>query len=116
LSFSSSVGPATTSTAIYAAGNKTKKRRPSSASSTGGGGFGGAAMEPCPCGSGGTYSGCCGRLHRDVNSFRTATAEQVVRARYSAYARKQPDFLMASTHPRNTAFDADLRRWKDTIR
>lgn len=103
------------SAALFAV-KKKKKNRPGSGSSNGGGGFGGAAMESCPCGSGETYASCCGKLHRDVNSFRMATPEQVVRARYSAYAKKQPDFLMASTHPLNKNFDTDLKRWKDTIK
>jgi hypothetical protein len=108
----------TTPSALFAGGAKTKKKRSSSSSTANksGGGFGGAAMEPCPCGSGDAYSGCCGRLHKDVNAFRLATAEQVVRARYSAYAKKQAEFLMASTHPMNKAFDTDLKRWRDTIR
>lgn len=95
-----------------------KKKRPSSniGRTSGGGGFGGAAMEQCPCGSGDPYSGCCGRLHQDGNAYRVATAEQVVRARYSAYAKKQAEFLMASTHPLNKAFDTDSKRWKETIR
>ena len=63
---------------------KSKKKRTSP-----GGGFGGASMEPCPCGSGETYNNCCSTLHRDVNAFKSATAEQVVRARYSAFAKKQ---------------------------
>ena len=70
------------------AGNKkqkTKKKRNTGS----GGGFGGSAMEPCPCGSGLTYSGCCGKVHKDVSAFKGATAGEIVRARYSAYAKKQ---------------------------
>lgn len=70
---------------LQAAKKKTK-------SSGGGGGksrFGGAAMEPCPCGSEESYSVCCGKIHRDIKAFQSATAEQVVRARYSAYSKKQ---------------------------
>lgn len=78
--------------------------------------FGGASMEPCPCGSSESYSRCCGRIHRDVNAYKSATASQVVRARYSAYAKKQPEFLMASTHPLHKDFDSDLKRWKDQIK
>jgi hypothetical protein len=102
------------STTLYATKKKEKKR--SSSRNNSSGGFGGAAMESCPCGSGETYSTCCGKLHRDVNSYRIATPAQIVRARYSAYAKKQPEFLMASTHPRNINFDTDLKRWKDSIK
>lgn len=51
-------------------------------------GFGGAAIEPCPCGSGNGYMKCCGKLHTDETAYAAATAEQVVRARYSAYAKR----------------------------
>lgn len=91
---------------------KIKKKRSAGA----GGGFGGASMEPCPCGSSESYSRCCGRIHKDVNAYKSATASEVVRARYSAYAKKQADFLMASTHPLHKDFDADLKRWKEQIK
>ena len=52
-------------------------------------GFGGKATEPCPCGSGIGYMKCCGKLHKDPQAFADATAEQVVRARYSAYAKRE---------------------------
>ena len=81
------------------------------------GGFGGASMAPCPCGSGDSYKACCGRLHRDTGrTLKQATAEQVVRARYAAFSRQQPDFLMATTHPLNKEFQTDLRAWKASIR
>ena len=67
----------------------TKKKPTNKKKKSTGGGFGGASMEPCPCGSDLTYSGCCGKIHKDVTAFKTATAGQIVRARYSAYAKKQ---------------------------
>jgi SEC-C motif-containing protein len=82
----------------------------------GGGGFGGAALEPCPCGSSDTYSRCCGKIHKDVNAYKSAKAEQVARARYSAYAKKQADFLMATTHPLHKDFNSDLKQWKEQIK
>ena len=39
----------------------------------------------CPCGSGTAYDGCCGRLHR--GAAQALTAEELMRSRYSAYAR-----------------------------
>jgi hypothetical protein len=77
---------------VLFAAKKKKKSRKSSAgtASSSSSSFGGISMEPCPCGSEDTaYANCCGKLHRDVNAFSSATAEQVVRARYSAYAKKQ---------------------------
>lgn len=52
-------------------------------------GFGGAAISPCPCGSQSAYMKCCGLLHTNAKAYADATAEQVVRARYSAYAKRQ---------------------------
>lgn len=52
----------------------------------------------CPCGSGAVYQACCGPLH---NGERQAeTAEQLMRARYSAYARGDADYLFRTWHPR----------------
>ena len=59
---------------------------------------------------------CCGRLHRDVKAYADATAEQVVRARYSAYAKREVDFIVGSTHPLNKSFMGDVEHWKETIR
>jgi hypothetical protein len=103
-------------TCLFATSSKKKKKRPANKDDKSVGGFGGAAMESCPCGSEEAYSKCCGKIHGNINSFRLASPEQVVRARYSAYAKKKPEFLMASTHPTNKAFDPDLKRWKDTIK
>eukprot|EP00585_Thalassiosira_rotula_P005725 CAMPEP_0196154574 /NCGR_PEP_ID=MMETSP0910-20130528/39140_1 /TAXON_ID=49265 /ORGANISM="Thalassiosira rotula, Strain GSO102" /LENGTH=253 /DNA_ID=CAMNT_0041418621 /DNA_START=83 /DNA_END=841 /DNA_ORIENTATION=- len=78
-------------------------------------GFGGAATAPCPCGSNLGYVKCCGKLHKDANAYAKATAEQVVRARYSAYAKREIDFIIGSTHPLNKAFMSDIEHWKKTI-
>ena len=104
------------SSALFAAKKKKKKGKKSNSGGMTFGGFGGAAMESCPCGSGETYSACCSKVHKDVQFFRKATAEQIVRARYSAYAKKLPEFLMMSTHPDNRAFNPDLRAWKESIK
>ncbi|KAL3768001.1 hypothetical protein ACHAWU_005459 [Discostella pseudostelligera] len=79
-------------------------------------GFGGAAVEDCPCGTGLGYMKCCGKLHRDGKAYADATAEQVVRARYSAYAKREVDFIVGSTHPLNKNFISDIEHWKETIR
>lgn len=50
---------------------------------------------PCPCGNPAGYQGYCGRLH---DGQLAATAEQLMRARYSAYVLKREDFLLASWH------------------
>mmetsp|Transcript_8316 Transcript_8316/g.12758 ORF Transcript_8316/g.12758 Transcript_8316/m.12758 type:complete len:248 (-) Transcript_8316:51-794(-) len=89
-------------------GNKNKKR-PSTA------GFGGAAVEKCPCGSDDAYMKCCGKLHKDEKAYASATCEQVVRARYSAYAKREIDFIIGSTHPLNKDFMTDIEHWRKQI-
>ena len=84
--------PITTTTTILHAKQKKKKKatrnsignRTKSAS-----GFGGAAISPCPCGSQNGYMKCCGLLHSSPKAYGNAKAEQVVRARYSAYAKRE---------------------------
>ena len=65
----------------------------------------------CPCGLGDPYDACCGRLHRG-EAF-AATAEQLMRSRYSAFAVGDLDYLLApwhpSTRPAELALDDELR-------
>lgn len=91
---------------------KTNKRVPTAAAARG---FGGVAVAACACGSGTVYNKCCGRLHQDATVYAAAAPEQVVRARYSAYARRVVDFIIASTHPDNKSFADDIEHWKRTI-
>ncbi|MCZ4500153.1 MAG: hypothetical protein JWQ74_2708 [Marmoricola sp.] len=58
---------------------------------------------PCPCGTGTSYDGCCGPLHR--NERQALSAEQLMRSRYSAYAVGALDHLFRSWHPRTRPED-----------
>jgi SEC-C motif-containing protein len=49
----------------------------------------------CPCHSGHAYADCCQRLHHGEPA---PTAERLMRSRYSAYALRLPDYLLASWH------------------
>jgi SEC-C motif-containing protein len=92
------------------------KKKSSKARASGStGGFGGAATEPCVCGSGLGYNKCCGKLHQDSKAYAAATASQVVRARYSGYSKRVIDFIIASTHPLNPSFEQDMSHWKKTM-
>ena len=81
-------------------------------------GFGGVLdHSPCPCGRG-VYSRCCGPLHRGEQ--KAVSAEQLMRSRYSAFARSEVDYLMATHHEpdvpaqqRRRALDRNCRqtRW-----
>ncbi|MEN6475578.1 MAG: YchJ family protein [Syntrophaceae bacterium] len=69
-------------------------------------------MSECPCGSNKPYSECCEPLHKGARALR---AEQLIRARYSAYAKMELDYLFETTHPERRAdYDADnTRTWAE---
>jgi len=48
--------------------------------------------------------------------YANATASQVVRARYSAYATQNIDFIIQSTHPLNKDSMEDIEQWKQNVR
>lgn len=59
--------------------------------------------QPCPCGNDALYQVCCGPLH---NGEREAiTAEELMRSRYSAYARGLTDYVFRTWHPRTRPSD-----------
>ena len=54
-------------------------------------------MEPCPCGSGRTFTDCCKPV---IERERVAaTAEELMRSRYAAFATSNVDWIMDSHHP-----------------
>jgi SEC-C motif-containing protein len=65
----------------------------------------------CPCGTGLPYAECCGPLLDGTAT--AATAEQLMRSRYSAFAVGDPAYLLAtwhpSTRPRSLTLDEDVR-------
>lgn len=103
---------AAAATRLCAAKKKAPRNKNASGSTAG---FGGAATEACACGSGLAYNKCCGKLHKDPSSYAAAPASRVVRARYSAYAKRVVDFIIASTHPLNPSFEQDMEHWKKTM-
>jgi SEC-C motif-containing protein len=54
--------------------------------------------DACPCGSGEQLGRCCLALHRGER--QAATAEQLMRARYSAFAVGDLDYIWQTWHPR----------------
>ncbi|WP_026129315.1 YchJ family protein [Nocardiopsis prasina] len=56
-----------------------------------------SADQPCPCGRTRAYGQCCGRLHD--GSAKAATAEDLMRSRYSAFAVGDEAYLLRSWHP-----------------
>lgn len=55
------------------------------------------APRRCPCGTGLPYAECCGRLHDGTAT--AATAEQLMRSRYSAFAVGDAGYLLGTWHP-----------------
>jgi SEC-C motif-containing protein len=60
--------------------------------------------DPCPCGTGETFGRCCAPVLDGTRP--AATAEQLMRSRYSAYAVGDHHYLWRSWHPR-TRRDVD---------
>ncbi|AHH98394.1 YchJ family metal-binding protein [Kutzneria viridogrisea] len=69
------------------------------------------ATKQCPCGLGDPYEQCCGRLHQGRAS--AATAELLMRSRFSAFAVRDEAYLLrtwhSSTRPPGVEFDPGLR-------
>ncbi len=58
------------------------------------------------CLSGEPYSQCCGRFHS--GRARAATAEQLMRSRYSAFVRLDEGYLLRTHHPSTAPAGLDL--------
>ena len=67
-------------------------------------------LGPCPCGSGLVYSWCCAGLIDHGQSAPTASA--LMRSRFTAFALRRPDYLMASWHPRTRPAVIQLDKWR----
>ena len=70
-------------------------------------------METCPCGSTLSYTECCLPVIRGEKP--AATAEQLMRSRYSAYAKKEMEYVKTSLHPehRSDYDDKSTREWAE---
>jgi len=70
--------------------------------------------QDCPCGSGSRFADCCEQV---INGERESqSAEELMRARYAAFAAGAIDFVVATTHSR-TRREIDIpfiREWSQT--
>jgi SEC-C motif domain protein len=69
--------------------------------------------ENCPCGSGRPYADCCGPYIS--GTAKPATAEALMRSRYTAYATKAIDYIV-ETCLRDDEHDIDIestKRWSE---
>lgn len=71
-------------------------------------------MNSCPCGSGVSSEECCQPII--TGAQQAVTAEQLMRARYSAYVGAQMDFVFESTHPdHRQGYDhAGTKEWAES--
>lgn len=66
----------------------------------------------CPCGIQKSYEECCGPLHEGA---KAETAEELMRSRYSAFVKKNIDYIGATHLPGTTDFDpTEAKEWADT--
>jgi SEC-C motif-containing protein len=67
---------------------------------------GAVPLRRCPCGTGLPLAECCGRLHDGTAG--AATAEQLMRSRYSAFVLGDAEYLLATWHPTTRPRTLDL--------
>lgn len=68
------------------------------------------SKDACPCGSGKPYKACCEPFHRGKSE--PPDAEALMRSRFSAFAKKEADYLIRTLHPdhEDRAIDEALLR------
>jgi SEC-C motif domain protein len=74
-----------------------------------------ATIRPCPCGSGTLFSDCCGPYI--AGKAFPATAEALMRSRYSAHVRHDIGYVLRTTHPstRGRVHEAKVRAWAESV-
>src|ERR1700726_2561134 len=70
--------------------------------------------QTCPCGSGAPFLNCCEPVIKGERE--SETAEELMRARYSAFATGAIDFIAATTHSstRREVNIADITEWSQS--
>ncbi len=70
-------------------------------------------MDLCPCGSNIAYEECCRPIIKGERP--AATAEQLMRSRYSAYVKKEIEYIYTSLHPdhRSDYDEKTTRTWAE---
>lgn len=66
----------------------------------------------CPCGSTKKYKKCCKPFH---NGTFPKTAVELMKSRFCAYAIKNAEYIMATTHKTNQDFSNDTFAWSNSI-
>ena len=69
------------------------------------------ATDICACGIGAEYGDCCGPEHAGTRAAETP--EALIRARYTAFRYRLPDYLISTTHPDGEEWQGeDQAMWK----
>lgn len=68
--------------------------------------------DPCLCGNKAFYSKCCKKYH---DGELPATAEALMRSRYSAYVLNLVDYIVNTTHPQHPDYMGDRQQWREYI-
>ena len=61
------------------------------------------------------YELCCQALHDDAAARLAASPDEILKARYSAYTERKPDFIIDTTHPSNEEYDDNREAWRARI-
>lgn len=58
------------------------------------------------------YEKCCKRFH---DGELPKSPLELMRSRYSAYALKNPEYIIETTHPNSPHYEQDVKAWKEAI-
>jgi len=59
------------------------------------------------------YKHCCEKFHK--GSALPSNASELMRSRFSAYALRLVDYIVATTHPENTSKPRNIKAWKKEL-
>ncbi len=73
-------------------------------------------MKKCPCGRLDSYDKCCSVIHNDHS--KALTAEDLMRARYTAFTFSDGDFLLKSHHVSKRPTDSiqEIVTWAKSVK
>ena len=66
----------------------------------------------CPCHSNKKYKQCSQPYHKGI---LPSNALRLMRSRYSAFALGLTDYIISTTHPKNSDFTNEKEKWKQSI-
>lgn len=67
---------------------------------------------PCLCKSGKKYKKCCKPFH---DGLLPKKAEELMRSRFCAFALSKAEYIISTTHPKNSDFSSNIQAWSDDI-